>query len=73
MAIHESPLPSETRAYVAPLTGPSVQARVARFQTDVATRVADTAWNALHVLGSHRWRRYRGSRCTICDSPWEGW
>ena len=70
---------------MAPLPGPSVQARVARFQTDVATRVADRAWNALHVLGAHRWRegwetdsdkgwsRYRGSRCTICDSPWEGW
>jgi hypothetical protein len=37
------------------------------------------------VVGAHRWRdgyetdpergmsRYRGSRCTICDSPWEGW
>ena len=85
MAIHESPLPSEPRAYAAPLAGPSVQARVARFQTDLATRVADTAWSALHVLGAHRWRegwetdpdkgwsRYRGSRCTICDSPWEGW
>ena len=85
MALHESPLPSEPRAYVAPLPGRSVQARVVRFQTDLASRVADTTWNALHVLGAHRWRegwetdpekgwsRYRGSRCTVCDSPWEGW
>ena len=63
----------------------AVTARVARIQTDLATRIADTTWSALHVLGAHRWRdgyetdaergmsRYRGSRCTICDSPWEGW
>ena len=19
------------------------------------------------------WSRYRGSRCTVCDVPWEGW
>jgi hypothetical protein len=42
-------------------------------------------WPALHAIGAHRWRdgyvidpergmsQYRGSRCTICDSPWEGW
>jgi hypothetical protein len=59
--------------------------RAARLPTDVATRIADTAWSALHALGAHRWRdgwetdpergwsRYRGSRCTICDEPWEGW
>ena len=59
--------------------------RVARLQTDLANRIADTAWAAMHVLGIHRWRdgfetdpergmsRYRGSRCTVCDSPWEGW
>jgi hypothetical protein len=63
----------------------SVTARVLRVQTGLASRIADTAWSALHVLGAHRWRdgyetdaergwsRYRGSRCTICDSPWEGW
>jgi hypothetical protein len=63
----------------------SVAARVTRIHTDLATRIADTAWSALHALGAHRWRdgyetdvergmsRYRGSRCTICDSPWEGW
>jgi hypothetical protein len=59
--------------------------RVARLPADVATRIADAAWSALHALGAHRWRdgwetdpergwsRYRGSRCTICDEPWEGW
>ena len=51
----------------------------------VANRVADAIWGVLHTLGAHCWRdgyetdlergwsRYRGSRCTICDSPWEGW
>lgn len=50
-----------------------------------ASRVATAAWELLHVLGAHRWRegwdtnldagwrQYRGSRCTICDAPWEGW
>ena len=68
-----------------PRAAASVTARVLRLHTDVATRVSDTAWSALHALGAHRWRdgietddeqgwtRYRGSRCTICDSPWEGW
>jgi hypothetical protein len=63
----------------------SVSARVLRVQTDVVTRVADAAWSVLHVMGAHRWRegyetdvergwsRYRGSRCTVCDEPWEGW
>jgi hypothetical protein len=62
-----------------------VTTRVARFQTDLAARAADSVWNVLHALGAHRWRegwetdlergwsRYRGSRCTICDDPWEGW
>ncbi len=52
----------------------TVTARVLRIHTDLATRVADTAWSALHALGAHRWRegyetdeargmsRYRGSR-----------
>jgi len=70
---------------LAHLESRSVTARVLRVQTDLVTRIGDTAWSALHVLGAHRWRdgyetdadrgwsRYRGSRCTICDSPWEGW
>lgn len=48
-------------------------------------RVVDAIWLAMHAVGAHRWRdgyevdtargmrQYRGSRCTICDSPWEGW
>lgn len=51
----------------------------------VVERVGDAIWLALHAIGAHRWRdgyeedqsrgmrQYRGSRCTICDSPWEGW
>lgn len=51
----------------------------------LASRTGDGAWEVLHVLGAHRWRegwetnlergwrQYRGSRCTICDAPWEGW
>lgn len=64
---------------------PSLPAHVARGPFDIATRVADAAWSVLHALGAHHWRdgyetdaergwsRYRGSRCTICDAPWEGW
>jgi len=64
---------------------PSVEARVASGPELVANRVADAMWSVLHVLGAHRWRegyetdlergwsRYRGSRCAICDVPWEGW
>jgi hypothetical protein len=56
-----------------------------RLQSGIAERIADAVWPALHALGAHRWRegyetdpdrgmsRYRGSRCTVCDSPWEGW
>ena len=48
-------------------------------------RIVDAIWLAFHAIGAHRWRdgyeidaergmrQYRGSRCTICDSPWEGW
>ena len=51
----------------------------------VVSRIGDGTWEVLHVLGAHRWRdgwetnlergwrQYRGSRCTICDVPWEGW
>ena len=80
------PMPDRSRpTELARLEPPSVTTRVLRAQTGVATRIGDAAWSALHVLGAHRWRdgyetdaekgwsRYRGSRCTICDSPWEGW
>ena len=78
--------PSRSRsAELAALTSRSVTARVLRVQSGFITRLADAAWSAIHVMGAHRWRdgyetdaergwsRYRGSRCTICDSPWEGW
>jgi hypothetical protein len=67
------------------LAGRYATARVASLQTSILTRIGDAAWSALHALGAHRWRegyetdlergwsRYRGSRCTICDEPWEGW
>lgn len=72
-------------AKLASLEPRSVTARVVRVQTDLITRIADAAWSALHATGAHRWRegyetdpergwsRYRGTRCTVCDSPWEGW
>jgi hypothetical protein len=53
--------------------------------TNPLGRIVDTMWLAAHAIGAHRWRdgyeedpdrgmrQYRGSRCTICDSPWEGW
>jgi hypothetical protein len=75
----------DKRPYVVPRSGPTVTARVLRLQTNAATRFTDTFWSVMHVLGAHRWRegyetdlekgwsRYRGSRCTICDDPWEGW
>jgi hypothetical protein len=68
-----------------PVSRMTVTARVARLQSTLATRTADSVWEVLHVLGAHRWRegyvvdpergmsQYRGSRCTICDAPWEGW
>jgi hypothetical protein len=64
---------------------PSAGARVANGPASIANRFADAAWSILHTLGAHRWRdgyetdlergwsRYRGSRCTVCDVPWEGW
>ena len=66
-------------------TEPRDYSRVSRLQSDITTRVEGAIWSALHALGAHRWRdgwetdlekgwsRYRGSRCTICDEPWEGW
>jgi hypothetical protein len=64
---------------------PTAAARVARGPATITNYVADAVWSVLHALGAHRWRdgyetdmergwsRYRGSRCTVCDSPWEGW
>lgn len=84
MTLPDRSLSPEPGGYVA-APAASVAARVARLQAGVAARIADGAWAALHALGAHRWRdgwetdpergwsRYRGSRCTICDEPWEGW
>ena len=81
MQMSERSRPTE----LARLEARSVTARVLRAQTDLVTRIGDAAWSALHAMGAHRWRdgyetdaergwsRYRGSRCTICDDPWEGW
>jgi hypothetical protein len=56
-----------------------------RLSGRLASKIGDGSWEFLHVLGAHRWRegwetnlergwrQYRGSRCTICDAPWEGW
>ena len=64
---------------------PTATTRVVRGPFDVVTLAVDAVWSVLHTLGAHRWRdgyetdpergwsRYRGSRCTICDEPWEGW
>jgi hypothetical protein len=64
---------------------PAVEARVASGPVLLMNRLADSIWSILHGMGAHRWRdgyetdlergwsRYRGSRCTICDEPWEGW
>ena len=83
MTVPDRSLTQDPRVYAT--SDPSVGARVARLHVDLANRVADTAWAALHALGAHRWRdgwetdlekgwsRDRGSRCTICDEPWEGW
>lgn len=89
MAIPDQPAPPQPvslRRWAAPL---ALLDRVAgvfdRATGRVVSRVADGTWEVLHVLGAHRWRegwetnlergwrQYRGSRCTICDVPWEGW
>jgi hypothetical protein len=60
-------------------------ARLEEARSAAGARALSALWSALHVLGAHRWqegyetdlergwRRYRGSRCSICDAPWEGW
>jgi hypothetical protein len=63
----------------------SASARVVRGPFSLGGLLADAVWSVMHTLGAHRWRdgyetnlergwsRYRGSRCTVCDEPWEGW
>jgi hypothetical protein len=65
--------------------GTTIRARVGKGPFGIASRIADATWAVFHVLGAHRWRegyetdlergwtRYRGSRCVVCDEPWEGW
>jgi hypothetical protein len=85
MTLPDRSMSTEARVYAAQLGNPSAPGRMARLQADIANRIGDAAWSAIHALGAHRWRegwetdlekgwsRYRGSRCTICDEPWEGW
>lgn len=80
------PRPTSLRRWSTPLVAlDRVADAVDRFTGRLVSRTADAAWEVLHVLGAHRWRegwevnaergwrQYRGSRCTICDAPWEGW
>jgi hypothetical protein len=85
MALPDRSMSREPGAYAAQLSDLSTEARLSRLQVEIVTRLGNVAWSALHALGAHRWRdgwetdlekgwsRYRGSRCTICDEPWEGW
>jgi hypothetical protein len=63
----------------------SLVSRLEEARSAAEARAVGAFWSAVHVLGAHRWqegcetdlvrgwRRYRGSRCSICDAPWEGW
>ncbi|HJW23018.1 MAG TPA: hypothetical protein VJ506_11375 [Candidatus Limnocylindrales bacterium] len=63
----------------------AVAAAFERATRSIARRGGDAAWVAAHALGAHRWRdgyevdlergwrQYRGSRCVVCNLPWEGW
>ena len=73
------------RAALARQEPSAISRRIDATMASMTGRAADAAWGVLHVLGAHRWqegyetdlergwRRYRGSRCVICDEPWEGW
>ncbi len=51
----------------------------------ISERIGGAIYRMIHPLGIHRWRdgyevdvergwaQYRGSRCTVCEAPWEGW
>jgi hypothetical protein len=65
--------------------GGAMYARFDGASDALVSKASDGVWSFLHVLGAHRWRegfehdlergwsRYRGSRCVVCDEPWEGW
>ncbi|HEY2917346.1 MAG TPA: hypothetical protein VGI98_09070 [Candidatus Limnocylindrales bacterium] len=80
------PRPPALRRWSVPLALlDGVAAAFDRLTGRLAAQLAHGLWEVLHVLGAHRWRegwetniergwrQYRGSRCTICDVPWEGW
>jgi len=80
------PVPPVLRPWTAPLAiVDRVAALMDRATGRLTSRLGQATWGVLHGLGSHRWReswetdldrgwrQYRGSRCTICDIPWEGW
>lgn len=87
MIQHAAPDPGATVPDGAPTADPGRGLlRALAFRAETARVAAfDGAWAVLHVLGAHRWTegydvdrergmtRYRGSRCSICDNPWEGW
>ncbi len=66
-------------------TANPLQRAVALRVAAIRIAIIDRTWQVMHVLGAHRWTdgydvdpergmtRYRGSRCSICDNPWEGW
>ncbi|NJD27671.1 MAG: hypothetical protein FIA92_05185 [Chloroflexi bacterium] len=89
MAISEQPATPEARRIEARSTRlvatlAAVGQPTAKW-AEVVERVNVALWRMVHPLGAHRWRdgyevdvdrgwtQYRGSRCTICDEPWEGW
>ena len=80
------PRPPALRRWVAPLAAlDAIAAGMDRATGRVTSVLAAGGWEVMHVLGAHRWReawetnlergwrQYRGSRCAICDAPWEGW
>jgi hypothetical protein len=87
MAISEtpSPQPVEPPRLSRGQRTPMATAVAIRIQLRVVDPFTGAIWKVLHAMGAHRWRegyetdlergwrRYRGSRCTICDEPWEGW
>jgi len=80
------PLPPSIRRWAGPvLLLDAIAELLDRATGRLISRVGDASWSAVHVFGAHRWRegwetnlergwrQYRGSRCAICDAPWEGW
>jgi hypothetical protein len=89
MAISEQPAsPDARRAEPQPTRRAVSLAGVVRPRArwiEIAERLSVAVGRLMHPFGAHRWRdgytvdvergwtQYRGSRCTICDAPWEGW